>query len=75
VRAVLAGWGVSVVPELRVRDLLARGELVNLAPRHRLGVALHWHCWNLNSDVLDALSTALRRAAAHNLRSVEAVAA
>lgn len=75
VRAVLAGWGVSVVPELRVRELLARGELVNLAPRHRLGVALHWHCWNLNSDVLDALSMALRRAAAQNLRSVEAVAA
>jgi LysR family transcriptional regulator (chromosome initiation inhibitor) len=61
---------VSVVPELRVRDLLASGDLVNLAPRHRLGVALHWHCWNLNSDVLDALSSALRTAAAHNLLPV-----
>ena len=75
VRAVQAGWGVSVVPELRVRDLLARGELVNLAPRHRLGVDLHWHCWNLNSEVLDALSTALRRAAAQNLRAAEPAAA
>ena len=75
VRAVQAGWGVSVVPELRVRDLLASGELVNLAPRHRLGVALYWHCWNLNSDVLDALSTALRHAAAVNLKSAEALAA
>jgi LysR family transcriptional regulator (chromosome initiation inhibitor) len=74
VRAVLAGWGVSVLPELRVRDLLASGELVNLAPRHRLGVALHWHCWNLNSDVLDALSSALRGAAAQNLRPVDKVA-
>lgn len=69
VRAVQAGWGASVVPELRVRELLASGELVNLAPRHRLGVALHWHCWNLSSDVLDALSSALRSAAAHSLRS------
>ena len=67
VRAVQAGGGVSVLPELRVRELLASGELVNLAPRHRLGVALHWHCWNLSSDVLDALSTALRSAAAHSL--------
>ncbi|WP_439112333.1 LysR family transcriptional regulator ArgP [Hydrogenophaga sp.] len=67
VRAVQAGWGVSVLPELRVRELLASGELVNLAPRHRLGVALHWHCWNLSSDVLDALSTALRNAAAYSL--------
>ena len=71
VRAVMAGWGVSVLPELRVRDLLASGELVNLAPRHRLGVALHWHCWNLNSDVLDALSMALRAAAAKNLRPTD----
>jgi LysR family transcriptional regulator (chromosome initiation inhibitor) len=67
VRAVQAGWGVSVVPELRVRDLLQSGELVNLAPRHRLNVALYWHCWNLTSDVLDALSTALREAAGQSL--------
>lgn len=75
VRAVQAGWGVSVVPELRVRDLLASGELVNLAPRHKLGVALYWHCWNLNSDVLDALSAALRHAGAVNLKGAEALTA
>lgn len=68
VRAVLAGWGVSVVPWLLVRDLIERGELVDVAPKHRLGVALHWHCWNLSSDVLDALSAALRAAAAQSLR-------
>ncbi|WP_310566033.1 LysR family transcriptional regulator ArgP [Hydrogenophaga sp.] len=68
IRAVRAGWGVSVVPELGVRELLASGELVNVTPRHRLGVALYWHCWNLSSDVLDALSGALRGAAAQSLR-------
>ncbi|MGI9215976.1 MAG: LysR family transcriptional regulator ArgP [Hydrogenophaga sp.] len=70
IRAVRAGWGVSVVPALGVHDLLASGELVNVTPRHRLGVALYWHCWNLSSDVLDALSSALRTAAAQNLRQV-----
>ena len=70
VRAVQAGWGVSVLPELQVRDLIANGELVNLAPRHSLSVALYWHCWNLSSDVLDALSTALRQAAARSLTPV-----
>ncbi|MFP5468088.1 MAG: LysR family transcriptional regulator ArgP [Gammaproteobacteria bacterium] len=69
IRAACAGWGATVVPELGVRDLIANGELVNLAPRHRLGVALYWHCWNLNSDVLAALSTALREAAGHSLQS------
>ncbi|MBX3608947.1 MAG: LysR family transcriptional regulator ArgP [Hydrogenophaga sp.] len=68
VRAVLSGWGVSVVPELLVRGLIERGDLVDLAPGRRLGVALHWHCWNLSSDVLDGLSGALRAAAALQLR-------
>jgi LysR family transcriptional regulator (chromosome initiation inhibitor) len=68
VNAVKAGWGVSVLPELAVRDDLASGRLVRLVPRHQLGVALYWHCWNLSSDVLDALSSALRGAAAQNLR-------
>ena len=72
VRAVRAGWGVSVLPELSVREFIASGELVNLAPRHRLSVALYWHCWNLSSDVLDALSSALRSAAAQNLGKAQA---
>ncbi|MCD6665367.1 LysR family transcriptional regulator ArgP [Hydrogenophaga bisanensis] len=72
IRAVRAGWGASVVPELGVRELIASGELVNLAPRHRLGVALYWHCWNLSSDVLEALTTALREAAGHSLQPVRA---
>ena len=64
VRAVLAGWGASVVPELLVRDHLEAGRLVNIAPGHLLPVELYWHCWNLNSVVLDALTGALTGAAA-----------
>ena len=40
VRAVLAGWGVSVVPELLVRGLLAEGRLVNVAPQAEVVVQL-----------------------------------
>ncbi|MFP5325415.1 MAG: LysR family transcriptional regulator ArgP [Gammaproteobacteria bacterium] len=72
IRAVRAGWGASVVPELLVRGLLQQGRLETLAPRHRLGVALYWHCWNLSSDVLEALTTALREAAGHSLQPVRA---
>ncbi len=72
IRAVRAGWGVSVLPELGVREGLASGELVNVTPRHRQGVALYWHCWNLSSEVLDALSTALRGAASRDLRQAKA---
>ncbi len=67
VRAVLAGWGVSVLPELGVRQHLASGRLVNVAPDHSLPVELYWHCWNLDSVVLDALTHALTSAANQHL--------
>ena len=59
VRAALAGWGASVVPELIAREHIAAGRLVNIAPKQLLPIQLFWHCWNLESDVLDALSKAL----------------
>ena len=67
VRAVLAGWGASVLPGLLVKDLIHAGQLVDLAPGHVLPIQLYWHCWNLESDVLDALSAALTTAAARAL--------
>ena len=69
VRAVLAGWGVSVVPELLARGLLQQGELVNLAPGFSLPIQLYWHCWNLASEVLDQLTSALTGAARESLAS------
>ncbi len=63
VRAILDGWGVSVVPELLVREHLRDGRLVDIAPGHALPVELYWHCWNLDSVVLDALSSALTSSA------------
>jgi len=67
VRAVVAGWGVSVVPELLARPLLQQGQLVDLAPGHFVPVQLYWHSWNLESEVLDALAEALTGAAARLL--------
>ncbi len=63
VRAALAGWGAIVMPELMVREHIAAGRLVNIAPSKVLPIQLYWHCWNLESDVLDALTCALLDAA------------
>jgi len=68
VRAALAGWGASVVPELLVRPLLASGQLINLAPKASLRVNLYWHCWNLDSAVLNTLTNALVTTAARQLK-------
>ena len=67
VRAALAGWGVSVVPRLLAEGLLQQGLLVNVAPGCAVQVQLYWHCWNLQSEVLDALTTAISDAAMQSL--------
>lgn len=66
---MLAGWGASVLPELQVRGLLDSGELVNLAPKSTLPVNLYWHCWNLDSVVIDRLTDALSAAASAALKT------
>lgn len=66
-RAVLAGWGVSVVPRLLAQGLIDQGQLINLVPGCTLPIQLYWHCWNLESEVLDALTTALTASAAQAL--------
>ena len=63
IRAVGAQWGVSVVPQLYANAQLRTGELVNIAPGKSLPVDLHWHCWNMDSPVLDALTEAVTGAA------------
>lgn len=67
VRAVLAGWGASVVPRLLAQGLINQGLLVNVLPTCTLPIQLYWHCWNLESEVLDALTAALRQASALSL--------
>ncbi|MDP2254460.1 MAG: LysR family transcriptional regulator ArgP [Polaromonas sp.] len=71
-RAVLAGWGVSVVPRLLAQGLLDQGLLVNVAPACSLPIQLYWHCWNLSSEVLDALTAALKQSSAQSLVSCAA---
>ena len=68
VRAALDGWGASVVPLLQVQGMLERGELVNIAPQTSLPVNLYWHCWNLDSLVIDRLTQALQDGANRLLR-------
>jgi LysR family transcriptional regulator (chromosome initiation inhibitor) len=67
VHAVQAGWGASVVPLLLVQEQIASGALVNLAPDFALPVSLYWHCWNLDSEVIDRLTLALEEGAAQAL--------
>lgn len=71
VRALRAGWGAAVLPQLLVQADIEAGSLVNISPSYTLPIALYWHCWNLQSDVLDALSKALVATALQELQGGE----
>jgi LysR family transcriptional regulator, chromosome initiation inhibitor len=68
VRAVREGWGVSVVPQLLAQPWIDEGKLVNILPEFALPVQLYWHCWNLQSEVLDNLTHSLKSSAAKQLK-------
>lgn len=66
-----AGLGYGFVPELQVREALAEGRLVDLAPEQQEPVELFWHHWQIQSPLMARLAAALVAGAA---RALEAVA-
>jgi LysR family transcriptional regulator, chromosome initiation inhibitor len=67
-RAVRDGWGVSVLPQMLVQPALDAGELVHVLQDFALPVQLYWHCWNLESEVLDNLTHAIQSSAKRLLK-------
>ncbi len=41
---------MGVAPELQIRPLLMRGDLVALRPDIHVDVALYWHQWKLGAE-------------------------
>ena len=68
VAAVRAGLGWGMVPELQVGSDFDNGSLVLLDARAHHDVVLYWQFWSLQSQRLDRLTAAVRRAA-RQLRS------
>ncbi|WP_067433642.1 LysR family transcriptional regulator ArgP [Nocardioides jensenii] len=66
--AVRCGLGWATIPEPQFDQTGAAGDLVRLPGAKPIGVALHWQRWRLESPALDALTEAVRRAAADVLR-------
>lgn len=58
-RVIVNGWGYGTLPDCQSREHLAAGRLVDLADEHVLPVRLYWHCWNLDSPLLHALTETL----------------
>lgn len=67
--AVRSGLGWGMVPAPHFAECEAAGDLVRLPGSSAFGLELHWQRWRLESAALEALSAAVRRAAAGSLRA------
>lgn len=67
-QAIRLGLGWGMVPEQIATGYLAAGECVDIGGGQYLDVPLYWQHWRLDSEVLGALSDAVREAAAAALR-------
>lgn len=68
VRGIRLGLGWGMIEEEVVEEDLAAGRLVEVAQGKYVDVPLYWQHWKLDSAVLDALTTAVLRAAEAGLR-------
>ena len=59
IRLLKSGIAYGVLPEQQSRDLVQKGQIIDLAPTEKVMVRLYWHCWNLDSRLLKKLTKAL----------------
>ena len=67
--AVRAGLGWGMLPELQLGTDLADGSLVLLEDHAHHDVALYWQSWTLESERLNRLTEAVRRAGRQHLHA------
>jgi LysR family transcriptional regulator (chromosome initiation inhibitor) len=68
VDAVRLGLGWALVPEQIARADIDAGRVVELTPGRHLDVPLYWQYWRMQSEVLTALTEAVKAVAAEVLR-------
>ncbi|TBU99873.1 HTH-type transcriptional regulator ArgP [Stutzerimonas kirkiae] len=61
--AIRHGLGYGMVPELLLSDVLASGEMLDLAADEPLDISLYWHTWTVQSPRMEHLSRQIIEAA------------
>ena len=56
---IALGLAYGMLPDQQSAPLLQTGQILNLSPECHVSAKLHWHCWNLKSDLLEKLTRQL----------------
>lgn len=57
--AILGGVAYGMIPVLQGREYIEYGRLIDLAPQFHIQVDLFWHCWNIQSALLNDFSASI----------------
>ncbi|SDO24054.1 LysR family transcriptional regulator ArgP [Vreelandella arcis] len=63
IRLASAGIGYGMMPQLQTHALIASGQLVSIAPKQTLSVALYWHYWRHSGNLVERLTDRLTHVA------------
>lgn len=66
--AILNGWAVGFMPRVLANLYLENGVLIDIAEGSVASRSLYWHCWGVESDLLDDLSKAIVQVAGSCLK-------
>lgn len=69
-KAVLAGLGFGLLPDLQMQPYIERGELLDLAPDYYLDTPLYWHHWQCESPLLRQLRLQVQTHARASLQQI-----
>lgn len=56
---IACGSSYGMIPDLQSEALLQSGQLIELVPNEPISIELYWHCWNLDSQFLNLLTSQL----------------
>lgn len=62
-RMIRTGFAYGMLPDLQSGEMMTAGRLVELIPEQHVNVRLFWHCWNLESELLQRLTHYVRSGA------------
>ena len=57
IHAVVMQLGYGIVPEIQAEKYILNKTLINMCPEHFITIDLYWHCWNIESLLIQRFTS------------------